>query len=320
MRLWTHKEGASLPGAYTLTENSTAPRTVWEWETNQGVTRSAYATGTRHYTTDYFYDAHRRLSGVLDAGLNATHYDYDDWGNLLTVTDALTHVTVTGYDARNRLVLRRDALGNPTQWQYNAQGQVTEMIDALGRETDYVYDARGWQVTLLEAVGTDWERVAFLDYDAAGNLDRLERPRAYLDGHGLEGTDEPGSVVTTYEYDAVNRRIGRTEGFGTGLARTTLWDYDEAGELLWESRPLHYDDEEVPLGAAAEVVTSYGYDRLGRRNLVTEADGDRDLRRSTRYEYDKLGNVQWEIDPLGRKTYHEAATTRWDGCTGRPTR
>jgi RHS repeat-associated protein len=148
-------------------------------------------------------------------------------------------------------------------------------------------------------------------YDAAGNT--------------LSVTDQ-NSHVTSYAYDADNRKTTQTDACGTGLARTTTTAYDQVGNVQTVTDALNHTTSYTydslnrqitatdPLGhvtsttydAASNVqtvktplnlVTSYGYDAQNRQISVTDP-----LSHTTTTLYDGMGNVAQTSDALGHAT------------------
>ena len=64
-----------------------------------------------------------------------------------------------------------------------------------------------------------WPQLTLFDYDNVGNLTWVTDPRTYR-------------IYNTY--DARNRKVTTTEAYGTSLARTTTWHYDNAVSNIYQ--------------------------------------------------------------------------------------
>lgn len=208
-------------------------------------------SGTITGSTSRSFDAAERLASELVNGASQIVYTYDD-DHLLTGAGALavTRDAVTG-------LVSGSALGQVTDsWTYNDFGEVvgyqasfaatplyayTLTRDKLGRivtesetvqgvtvDFDYTYDLRG----RLERVEQNSLLAAEYSYDA--NSNRLSRD----DGLSIEtGTyDDQDRAMTyggaTYSYRQSGELLTHTAG-----GATTIYDYDELGNLLSVARP-----------------------------------------------------------------------------------
>ena len=102
-------------------------------------------------------------------------------------------------------------------------------------------------------------------------------------GNVVEVIDAEGNVTQTNKYDAMGRLERSTDALGVD----TEYDYDEMGNLL----------ESVTWLNAESRTTSFGYDKLGRMNSVTDAMGG-----ITKVTYDRQGNVETLTDANGGVT------------------
>src|SRR5262249_3621689 len=160
---------------------------------------------------------------------------------------------------------------------------------------------RGWQTRFVEAEGTERQRTTSMQYDLAGNLDQVVRPREYDGGNVLAGTGEPTTATTSYAYDVVNRRTPATEGAGSAWARPTETGYDAADNVPWVLAPRAYAPPltDPVIAGPQRVRPSYASASMSRRTTIIEAFDQPELRRTTTTAYDLAGNVRWVTDPLG---------------------
>lgn len=253
------------------------------------------------YQTGYTYDGRNRCTAQIQpapgvvvspapSGVQhdapVTRYEYDVWGNLRATRDPLGAITRYQYDAfqqLTRIVAPDPGTGQHaapvTRILYDAAGQVVEVAESAAsgdQVSRYVYDDLGrlrsrWQVA---APGDDVLRLSYT-YDLRDNL--------------IVETDSTGRV-TTYAYDALNRKILQKlpdpDGAGPLGNPTTRYAYNVTGTLRSESC---YDAARP----AQHVTTQYSYDHLGRLTCERAPDPDTSgplLAPEIHYHYDVMGN------------------------------
>jgi RHS repeat-associated protein len=291
----------------------------------QDALHAAYAGGDPStYRAYLYYDSFGRL-GRQSAPKSTVHapreliwsdVDYDANDNVVaqvapyygwdaTRSGALRRLT---YDAQDRLVLETgpdtsvDPAGERTQHVYDAAGRLARTIRPKGMLTtaipdDHVqaqtYDTldRVVRATFYD-IAPDGTVRATLNthycYDLAGDLSWVTRPRA-----GLATVDcaAPAPAYTTrFEYDDAHRRVRQFDA----LDREHTTTYDENGAV-------------VATVDAAGARTTADYDQRGRLIESREPfEGNRVL--TTRYEYDRVGNVLRVISPRAWDVSADKAT------------
>ncbi len=263
-------------------------------------------TDTVGRATRSWYDPAGRLlrTATNDAPPVTASYGYDALGSQIAMTDTVGRVTRRWYDAQNRLIRVTanysptlapnyndewnltteygydlvgnqtritDTLGNVTLTEYDDLNRQIAAIDPLGNVTRYGYDSLGRQTVVTDADGV----AIYSDYDALG---RLAATR-----------DDLGNV-THYTYDEQGRQSVVTDA--NGVARRS--EYDALGRLVGN---VANDNPDASPDFQTNVRTGYGYDALGRREVVTDANGH-----VARSVYDVTGRLVTEIDPLGNLT------------------
>jgi RHS repeat-associated protein len=296
--------------------------------------------------TSYAYDALNQRTQIYEGwapslipGLptfdRLTINSYDAVGNLVGVgtglsTNFQSHVSLTSY--------AYDALGRRTdEWDgwmsadevhstfvYDSSDNLIDATTGLAErnadpqyahrsETRYDYDGFNRRTGMTQAVNSDIRPVrTSMAYDAVGNL--LSTTRFSSDAN------DPRQVVTSYGYDALNRRTTTIEAWhaletgwappsGTplpywlvGIQRTTTAVYDSADQLIEETMGQTQDPS-----TNLPVVNRYGYDHLGRLTSQTLAANWRD-ETTTTMAYDAAGNLIWQTTGLGSENAHPATT------------
>ena len=226
----------------------------------------------------------RRLGRVLSAADPAgavTQFAYEA-SQLVSVTDALGRVQRFEHDAANRPVRTIDPAGGVTQFAYDANDRRTAVTDPLGRTSRVQYDAAGRIVSRTDGIQSAAEPPAM----APGMAPSLAGAAA----------EEPLARTTVYDYDPAGNVTAVTDALG----RVTRYEYDPLDRLVRTLDPAGNE-------------TLFSYDALG--NLLTTTDP---LGRTTRYDYDSLGRLVRVTDPLGGRG--ATSTTRTATSFRKPTR
>lgn len=208
-----------------------------------------YATGGTLYwqTTDYdFLSRPARMTRTKGGTLRQTYE-----------ATAVGQLTVTTTDSANTLV----KVG-----VYNALGQLTSTVDGSGTSdavtTTYTYTPQGD----MDVVRVNSVQVADLDYDKAGNRNRLVDASSgttlfNFDSLGqLQTSTDANGKITRYSYDVLGRVIERVDAQGTAGEVTNTW--------VWDTKPFGVGSlaSRSSGGKFSEV---YVYDTLGRLERST---------------------------------------------------
>lgn len=290
-------------------------------------------TGTNtHITTEYDYDALDRPIRVIreedSANDIAVEYDYDANRN---VTEARKGEAVSGGDPSNRVRVI-----------YDERDLVFRVVRGEGAPeesaNDYAYDGNRNLAERLQGANSSGPRLTTYEYDGydrlTGAADPMGNERIFVyDSNGNttnrvcngESPDVPGDggnsrlSETTYEYDAMDRRVRRdrehfdtatqtpigdgrstTRYFYDGVSQlielendnnhTVTFDYDTANRLILVTDPLGNE-------------RSFQYDANDNVIQVDETDksdsGDPDQSLTTTYTYDGLDRATRRIDNAG---------------------
>ena len=263
----------------------------------------------------YVYDTDDRRIKVLYPDGGTRRLKYDAMGNLVKIIEPEQYDSQTDdgagytyhYDAANRLVEIIDPAGAVAKkYLYNLRGLVVKEISAdgyLAGETDearigtlYAYNRAGWLLEKREPVcraegGEVRFRLTQYVYDANGNRTAEKRFLSFQDEASARG-----SIHTlTFGYDKQNRLVRVSDGLGA----VVRYEYDGLNRRTRETRLL------------SEGLTQrldYRYDSAGRLVEVQQSadpDGCGSYFASTRYEYDRNGNMTRILLPAGGEILRE---------------
>ncbi|MEV0809801.1 RHS repeat-associated core domain-containing protein [Micromonospora sp. NPDC050200] len=282
--------------------------------------------------TAYEYDDHNRQTRVTDAEGNETEYGYDGFGNTVSMTDANGNRYDYAYTARNALAevrlrdWRSDPAGAPATgtgdylvlrgYSYDLAGRAVSVTDAMGRRVENTYYRDGsLQKSVLKNFhdpGGSTRDIVLQDnvYDGAGNLTK-------------QVTDN-GKRTVEHTYDRAGR-VATTVADPGGLARTTTYGYDLAGNVTRTVMSGKASNVPWTMPTTPETV-DYVVDDAGNVTKETATDGS--TTQVTTYAYDQRGLRVAETDPRGNADGADPAafttTYRYDergqqvGVTGAP--
>jgi len=261
------------------------------------------ATDADNPRTKVERDALNREAASIDEAQRRRELGRDALGRLNAVREAvgtsLETLTTYGYDEQGQRNRQTDAEGHTTRWTHDPAGRETSRTLPLGQRESFTYDALGRRDAHTDFNG----KTTRYAYDAQQRLSRIVFPdnagtRTFtytVDGQRDSVTDASGTM--RYAYDARRRvqRITDAEG------RTIELTYDPAGNVLSRT--------------SASQSHVYTYDALNRMTSVT-ATRDGEPSRTTRYEYDEVGNRTAMLHDDGSRTeYSRDVRDRLTGLT-----
>ena len=297
-------------GNVFATPHDTAGRLAMEVNPNTYDPATKSGQGVR-----YEYDTDDRRVKVIYPDGGVRRLKYDSMGRLVKVIEPEQYDPQTddgpGYTYRYDAAGRLEEIVNPDgavekRYVYDLRGLVVKEISAegyLAGDTDearigtmHRYNAAGWLLETREPVsraedGAVRYRLTQYAYDANGNRTEEKRFLSFQDGESAKGSihtlsfaydkqnrlvrvsDGLGAVVR-YQYDGLNRRIQETRLLAEGLPQIIHYRYDPAGRLI-------------------EVEQSADPEGCGERFA------------STRYEYDRNGNLTRILLPAGGEVLRE---------------
>ncbi|XCW06505.1 DNRLRE domain-containing protein [Streptomyces sp. HUAS MG47] len=292
----------------------------------------AKITDALNKTTEFVYDARGRVTELTDALGKKTTQTYDVYGRPMVKTvpkDQATGDVITTpapvYDANDNVTTSTAPNGAVSTAVYDATDQIVsatapkDTATSTERRTSYTYDKVGhlrsvtepkgtltptdpndYKTTntydeiyqLVSAVNAAGDKISY-EYDNVGNVTKVVDPKK-------NATSDPDDYTTKTAYDLNHRVTTVTDAAG----KTTKKAYDK------DSLVLSTTDEE-------NNTTTVTYDERGKKAEVKAPhDGTTSITyRTTKYEYDQVGNTTKVITPRGADTAHSddfAARTEYD--------
>jgi RHS repeat-associated protein len=241
-----------------------------------------------------------------------TTLGYDANGNPLEVTGHVRHLTI---DAQGNLIgTANDPADSHLVYTYGSYDRVTSVTDQIAGTTTSIaynttFDASGTidseTVTLtapkINAADPGGPQTVIL-YDTRGLVDLVTDPLGRQTDFGYTAAGLPqtvndvtGGIVATFSvFDPFGRPKTVTVSKAGQPDRVTTLDYDDLG------RPKSVTQPNVVLaegGSPVSLLTQFGYDQLGNRTAVTDAEN-----RTTGFDYNYRGQVTRITDALNQVT------------------
>ncbi|MFE0802559.1 DNRLRE domain-containing protein [Streptomyces sp. NPDC058812] len=307
--------------------------TTYDYDSYGQLTKAVDANGNP--TTYSAFDATGNPETITDALAHDTKFVYDELGQVTKVTDAYDKVTTQTYDTFGRPLVSTvpkdqdegDLITTPAP-EYDANDNVTTSTAPNGAVSTAVYDAAD-QVTSATApkdTTTSDERRSTYTYDKVGHLTTTTEPKGTLT------TSDATDYVTTNHYDEIYQltSVVNTDG------DTISYGYDDVGNATKVVDPKKnatadttdyttktaYDlnHRVTSVTDAAGNTTKRAYDKDSLVTSTTDAENNTTLiaydergktaevkvphsgtttitYRTTRYEYDEVGNTTKVITP-----------------------
>ncbi|XCW06533.1 DNRLRE domain-containing protein [Streptomyces sp. HUAS MG47] len=307
--------------------------TTYEYDAYGQQTKTVDANGNA--TTNADFDASGYPKTTTDAENHATKFVYDVRGQVTSVTDALQKTTTQTYDAFGRPLVSRvpkdQAAGvyitTPAP-VYDANDNVTSSADPAGAVTTAVYNAADAVTASTGPDNNNVSRTTKYTYDKVGNLSTTTEPK------GVATTADATDFVTTNQYDAIYQLTGVVDAEGDKIS----YEYDNVGNVVTVVDPRKnatadttdytakttYDlNHRVVKGTdAAGKYTTTVYDKDSlviaatdkERNKTEVVHDERAMPvekkepyegttvRTTKFEYDEVGNRTKVVTPRGVNT------------------
>ncbi|MGS2615359.1 golvesin C-terminal-like domain-containing protein [Micromonospora sp. LZ34] len=290
-------------------------------------------------TVNSDFDANGYPKVITDPDTKSTRYSYDDRGQVKTVTDAYGKVTSQEYDTFGRPQEKKvpkdqdagDFIVTPAP-KYDVNDNVLESYAPNGAVSKAFFDEADQLSYTLSSVDEpgDPERRTSFTYDKVGNLLTTTEPKGNL-------TPTAGDYTTTNVYDEIYQLTSVTNARGDKITYeyrhgdvvkmvdprknatpdtsdyTTSYEYDLAHRLtrttdaLGKFTTTRYDRDGLVTATTDQVgvTTDFTLDARGATAEVRVPHKDVAgvvTYRSTRYEYDQVGNQTRMVSPRGVDT------------------
>lgn len=276
-----------------------------------------------NHTTTNSYDVLNRLVTQKDPLTNSFSWQYDGLDRLVKYTDAKGQQTTYSYDTASRLLQVASTGGLNTSYVYNnSTDSPTQMQDTSGSSTtntNFNYDGFNRLLNVANSVGTvgyrydNSNRRSQLTYSTSGtnrsasySYDGMNRLKSVTNwnnaaltynynGEQLTGINYPNNIVGAFGYDGADRltniaytRSGTTV-FSAGYQLDNNGNHLSASEVVnGTSNNYKYSYDELNR-LTQEVVgtntTSYQYDAMGNRTLMSQVKGTAPRTTTTNYSY-----------------------------------
>lgn len=223
------------------------------------------------------YDAGGQLVKKVDALGRVTALDYDAAGNRVRKVDAAGQTAQARYDPAGNLVALVNALGRTTKYDYDAAGRLVRTTDPLGQSVTVTWDAasrpaevitaRGGRIGLsytadgaLQTRSANGTPVAAFEYDAAGNLSRVQDSTgaqhfSYDPQGQLSGIRYPDGTQMAFAYD-VARNLSSVRYPDGAQVNLTYDQRNRLTRVAWQGGAI--DFELSPTGAVLRETRSNG--------------------------------------------------------------
>ncbi|WP_411111951.1 DNRLRE domain-containing protein [Streptomyces sp. c-19] len=314
----------SVTGDYT---------TTYDYDAYGQLAKATDANGNATVNSDFSDIGYPKK--ITDAESHATSFVYDERGQVTSVTDTLGTTTTQTYDAFKRPLVNKvpkvQAQGSFITTPapvYDANDNVTSSTAADGAVSTAVYDPAD-QVT--SSTGPDNNlsgRTSLYSYDKVGNLRTTTEPK------GAATTAVPDDYVTTNTYNEIYQLLSVVNAQGDKVS----YEYDNVGNAVTVIDPkknatadttdytsktaydLNHRVTKVTDAAGKYTTTTYDKDSLvlettdkeGNKSQVVYDERGKVIEqkvpyegttvRSTKFEYDQMGNTTKVISPRGTAT------------------
>jgi len=243
-------------------------------------------------------------SGVVTACGTCTTTEFDVLGRVKTITTPDNAQVITAYGASTTGTLGTtltvtDQAGKKRKSLLDALGRLVRVFedpDNLNQVTSYGYDVLG----NLRTVTQDAQTRTFV-YDSLSRLTSATNPEngmvAYQhDNNGnLEQKTDARDIVTTYDYDRLNRLVSRNYLDDPGQTPPVSYFYDGKGLTSPASNAL---GRLTKVSSSVSDVLYTGYDAMGSVTGSTQVTGGQTYQMG--YAYDLSGNLTSQTYPSGR--------------------
>ena len=258
---------------------------------------------------NYSFDAANRKTSMTASGSTPVNYGYDNGNRLLTVTQGTSSVSIA-YDDANRVSSVTLPNGIVARYTFDSHGMLTSLVyqkdGAILDTMNYGYDAAARNVSFASTLsqlnkaitarggGTFNAADQLLTfggftctYDNDGNL-VSDGVNGYTWNARNQLINISGDVPTSFSYDAIGRRTGRTV---VGTASTFLHDGANLVQEVSGGKTVRYltGPQLDQLFSRTDASGTMTFLRDGLGSVFGLADGTGSI--VTQYQYDPYGNT-----------------------------
>jgi RHS repeat-associated protein len=270
--------------------------------------RIAQTDGNGH-TTQFQYDARKRLIQTINPDNTTIVNSYDGPGNLASITDQASNTVQYTYDPANQLktvvqLNHPNPSNNTNSYGYDPQGNLTGLTDENQHTTQNFFDLLNEP---LRKTLPDGQLTETRSYDAVGNLVSLTHFNGVTTTYTYDALNRllsratPGEPTVNYTYSLTGKRATMADGSGT-----TTYSYDPLDRLTTKAAPVGtlsyaYDGAgnlaSMVSNHAHGILVQFAYDELNRLTSVTDyrLQGNQ----TTSYTYDPANNIAAVTTPNG---------------------
>ncbi|MGW7358049.1 golvesin C-terminal-like domain-containing protein [Streptomyces sp. NPDC054802] len=307
--------------------------TSYDYDSYGQMTKATDANGNP--TTNSGFGPTGYPATITDALGKSTTFVYDQRGQVTEVTDALGKRTTQTYDTFGRALVNTmpkdqvtgDLITTPAP-EYDANDNVTASTAPNGATSTAVYDATDQIVsaTAPKDTATSGERKSTYTYDKVGNVISTTEPKGtltttdlndytttntYDEIYQLTSVVNAAGDTISYEYDNVGNLTTVIDPKKNATADTTDYTTKSAYDLnhrvttvtdaAGNSTSRTYDKDSLVVSTtdAENNTTTVTYDERGKQTEVkVPHSGTTSITyRTTKYEYDQVGNVTKVLAP-----------------------
>src|SRR5580700_1882513 len=248
-------------------------------------------------------------SGYIYTLPNQTKMYFNSEGKLTSEADRNGNTLTMSYES-GHLSSVADGAGRKLTFSYNGEGEVESAKDPMGHTVKYTYEggnlksvsqpaesALRWQFKYngeheLTSETDGRSHTVTTEYNGSHQVisqtDALSRKREWKYG-GPESEPEttitePNGATTVEKFNEYSLPTSVTHAYGTSIAATTTYEYNEADELIALTDPNKHK-------------TEYGYDSAGDKTSEKDANGD-----ERKWKYNSTHDVETETTPGGETT------------------
>ena len=284
----------------------------------------------------YTYDPRRyfmtseTVSDVSSASIEIkTVRDVDGEGNVIQKIDPNNNISTYSYDKFNQLITESGPLGFKRTVSYDGNGNIlSEIADnvvagsgVVEQKRTYTYDDDNRRITFTDTEGD----TVLYTYDDNDNLTSEKKQQGY---------------IVTFDYNALNLVIGKSESRGSEAPAIWVNEYDVVGNKIRETLPNNniittIFDKLNRIESQADLIGSlsaFTYDESS--NIITEKDGNgtaityeynnlnqriseiKLLDRSHAYTYNVFGELESDIGPNGALLFEYNTIGQNTGASG----